>query len=237
MNIAYLACPYSDPDPKIKCMRHAIVTKVAFELMRAGIYVYSPLTHNVPIDQLGIHGNWMTWKNYDHSMLSRCDRLIVLKLPGWQESKGLAAEIACAEKLQLPIEWMEATEEMLLTPFEDDSFSLKNLLSKMLQFYSERDWEKFHSPKNLSMNLCGEAAEILEHFLWLTEAQSFIESPEKLSEIRDEVGDVLLVLMHFAHSLGIDPVRAAHDKLLKIAEKYPIAKCKGLCHKYTEYEK
>lgn len=111
MNIAYLACPYSHPDPKIKQLRHAAVTRVAYNLMSKGILVYSPLTHNIPIDQLGIHGNWLTWKDFDHEMLSRCNRLIVLKLPGWEESKGLAAEIAHANKIGIPVEWMEAPED------------------------------------------------------------------------------------------------------------------------------
>lgn len=236
MKIAYLACPYSDPDPKIKHMRLTIVTKVAYELMNREIYVYSPLTHNIPIDQLGIHGNWLTWKCFDHAMLSRCDRLIVLKLPGWQESKGVAAEIAHANELKLPIEWMECTEEILLMATEEDVLPYKELLSKLLQFYAERDWNQFHSPKNLSMNLSVESAEIMDHFRWLTESQSFIESPGKLNEIRDEVGDVFLVLIHLAHTLGINPIKAAYDKLSKIAVKYPVDKCKGLCHKYTEYE-
>lgn len=87
MSVAYLSCPYSDPDPFVKGIRHTIATRVAFELMSQGIMVYSPLTHNLPIDQLGIHGTWATWKDFDHTMLSRCDRLIVLKLPGWKIPK------------------------------------------------------------------------------------------------------------------------------------------------------
>lgn len=114
MNIAYLACPYSHPDPCIKQKRHAIVNEVTYQLMSQGILVYSPLTHNVPIDQLGIHGNWMTWQAYDHEMLSRCDRLIVLMLPGWKESKGVASEIAKAKELGFSIEWMEYQEDKLL---------------------------------------------------------------------------------------------------------------------------
>lgn len=122
MNIAYLACPYSHPNPKIKERRHAIVNRIAFDLISQGIFVYSPLTHNVPIDQLGIHGNWITWKDFDHEMLSRCDRLIVLKLPGWEDSKGVNAEINQAKELGLPIEWMEVSEDKVqsncLNPIE-----------------------------------------------------------------------------------------------------------------------
>src|SRR5690242_11058087 len=110
MKIAYLASPYSHPDESVKERRHAIVTHVAFELIRQGIYVYSPIVHNVPIDQLGIHGNWLSWIEFDHGMLARCDRLLVLKLPGWEESKGVQAEITRAKELGLPIEWMEISE-------------------------------------------------------------------------------------------------------------------------------
>lgn len=235
MNVAYLACPYSHPDSKIKQQRHAIANRVVFDLMRRGILVYSPLTHNVPIDQLGIHGNWMNWKDFDHEMVSRCDRLIVLKLPGWEESKGVAAEIARANEVGIPIEWMESPENLLLECSNANN-ALHELLNRMLTYYSERDWAKFHSPKNLAMNLGVETGEIMEHFRWLTESQSFIESPEKLNEIQDEIGDVFMILLHLAHTLGIDPLRAAHEKLTKIALKYPVDKCKGLCHKYTEYQ-
>lgn len=111
MSVAYLACPYSDPDPKVKEMRLEIVTRVAFKLMRTGILVYSPLTHNVPIDRLGINGDWIFWKKFDHTMLSRCDRLIVLKLPGWNNSKGVTAEISLAKEMGLPIEWMDIPDD------------------------------------------------------------------------------------------------------------------------------
>lgn len=235
MNIAYFASPYSHPDPKIKQQRHAIVNRMMFNLMRKGILAYSPLTHNIPIDQHGIHGNWTDWKHFDLEMLSRCDRLIVLKLPGWEESAGVAGEIAHAKELGIPIEWMDYT---------DDDFSgtshvappIQGLLERLLAFYSEREWKQFHSPKNLAMNLGVEAGELMEHFRWLTEPQSYVESPEILQEIQDEIGDVFMQLIHLSHALGIDPIKASHEKLTKIAAKYPVEKCKGLSHKYTKYQ-
>lgn len=237
MNIAYLSCPYFHPDPKIKKERHAIANRVTFNLMRQQVLVYSPLTHNIPIDQLGIHGDWTTWKNFDHEMLSRCDRLIVLMLPGWDESKGVAAEIAQANLLGIPVEWMQydENEESSLNNLNDQN-GVEELIGRMLTFYSDREWDKFHSPKNLAMNLGVEVGELMEHFRWLTEAQSFIEAPEDLIEIQDELGDVFLVLLHLSHTLGLDPFKAAHEKLTKIGIKYPIDKCKGLCHKYTKYQ-
>ena len=125
MNIAYLAAPHTHPDPKIKELRHELVNRTAYRLISQGIMVYSPLTHNIPLDALGIHGDWLTWKDFDLEMLSRCDRLIVLKLPGWEVSKGVAAEIAHAKELGLPIEWLEE-EEVMVSLFSScsDSSSL-----------------------------------------------------------------------------------------------------------------
>jgi hypothetical protein len=111
MKIAYLACPYSHEDPKVKQWGHNRVNQVAHDLMRQGIYVYSPLTHNVPLAHLGIHGNWLTWSTFDHEMLSRCDCLIVLKLEGWQHSMGVQAEIKRAEALGKTIEWLEDSQK------------------------------------------------------------------------------------------------------------------------------
>ncbi|MFI5342634.1 MAG: DUF1937 family protein [Chlamydiales bacterium] len=234
MCVAYLSCPYFDPDSLVKEMRHTIVNRVAFELMSKGIMVYSPLTHNLPIDRLGIHGNWVTWKDFDHAMLSRCNRLIVLKLPGWEISKGVAAEIACAEKLEIPIEWMEIHEDKYKCASAIASSPYKDILERILALNSERDWDQFHSPKNLAMNLGVETGELMEHFRWMTESQSFVQSPQKLSEIRDEIGDVFLVLLHLTHVLGIELNQAAHDKLSEISKKYPIEQSKGCYNKYTE---
>lgn len=107
MNIAYLACPYSHHDPRMKAWRHQVANQVAFDLIKQGIFVYSPLTHNIPLNQMGIHGNWQTWKAFDHAMLSRCDRLIVIKIDGWEESIGVTEEIAFAKENNIPVEWME----------------------------------------------------------------------------------------------------------------------------------
>jgi dCTP diphosphatase len=169
-------------------------------------------------------------------MLSKCDRVIVLKLPGWENSKGVAAEIARAEELGLPIEWMEMDEVKYQNALAIASSFHKDLLDRLQVFDSEREWEQFHSPKNLAMNLGVEAGELMEHFRWMTEPQSYVKCSQKLAEIRDELGDVYLVLLQLAHNLGIELHQAAHDKLSKIAKKYPVEYCKGLSHKYTEYE-
>lgn len=234
--VAYLACPYMDPDVNVRKKRLATVTQVAHDLIKQGLLVYSPLTHNIPIDQLGIHGDWHTWRTFDLEMLGRCDRLIVLKLDGWDRSSGVTAEIAHAESLGLPIESIEVSHAHKPNESETESASLSDLLSRLLHTYAEREWGQFHSPKNLVMDLCSEIGELTEHFRWLSEPESYIKPSPQLDAIQDEVADVFLSLIHLAHALGIDPVRAGFQKLAKIAAKYPVEKCKGRSDKYTAYQ-
>jgi hypothetical protein len=119
MTLAYLACPYSDPDPQVKMKRHALANRVAYELLSQGVLVFSPLTYSVPLQQLGSHRGWVSWKKFDLEIISRCDRMIVLKLPGWESSKGVMEEITYAQEIGLPVEWMEA-------PAETSDFSLQS---------------------------------------------------------------------------------------------------------------
>lgn len=108
-------------------------------------------------------------------------------------------------------------------------------LKKVLRaFAKERDWDQYHSPKNLAMALVVEAGEIVEHFQWLTEEQSKNPPPEKLAKIRAEIGDTLIYLVRLSDRLGIDPVQAARDKVRQNAEKYPVEKAKGTAKKYNE---
>jgi NTP pyrophosphatase (non-canonical NTP hydrolase) len=86
---------------------------------------------------------------------------------------------------------------------------MDDLRSQINVFIKERDWEQFHSPKNLAMALSVEVAEIVEHFQWLTEEQSTNLPPEKLAEVREEIGDVMIYLTELAETLGIDPVETA----------------------------
>jgi NTP pyrophosphatase (non-canonical NTP hydrolase) len=108
-------------------------------------------------------------------------------------------------------------------------------VDELERFVEERDWEQFHSPKNLAMALSVEVAEIVEHFQWLTEEQSHDLTPEKLAEIRQEIGDVMIYLAELADKFGIDPVEAARAKVEINKEKYPAALVKGKADKYTEY--
>ena len=112
---------------------------------------------------------------------------------------------------------------------------MNDLRGDIKTFIEERDWEQFHSPKNLAMALSVEVAEIVEHFQWLTEEQSQYLSPEKLAAIREEIGDVMIYLTELADKLGIDPVEAAKAKVKINGQKYPAELVKGKASKYTEY--
>ena len=110
---------------------------------------------------------------------------------------------------------------------------LTALRDALRRFAAERDWEQFHSPKNLAAALAVEAAELLEPFQWLTEEQSRNLDAEQLAAVRDEVADVLLYLIRLADKLDIDLDAAARDKLVRNALKYPIATARGSSRKST----
>jgi len=113
---------------------------------------------------------------------------------------------------------------------------LKDLIEQVKHFRRERDWDQYHSPKNLVMALVVEVSELAEHFQWLTEKQSSSLPPDKLAEVQEEIGDVLIYLANLCDKLGIDPLAAAHDKLRENRLKYPAAKVHGKSDKYTEYK-
>ena len=113
--------------------------------------------------------------------------------------------------------------------------TLDELRSALRQFAEERDWDQFHSPKNLAMALTVEAAELLEHFQWLNEGTT-VELPlEKQAQIEEELADVFLYLVRLADKLGVDLLEAARKKLEVNARKYPAEKVRGSSKKYTEY--
>jgi len=113
---------------------------------------------------------------------------------------------------------------------------MKDLQKKLERFVAERDWEKFHTPKNLAMALSVEVAEVVEHFQWLEPEESIQLSIEKMEQVREELGDVLIYLVQLSEKLGIDLLRAAHDKVEKNDQKYPKERVKGKAAKYTQYE-
>lgn len=99
--------------------------------------------------------------------------------------------------------------------------AMTDLRNALRVFCAERDWHKFHTPKNLVMALSVEAAELVEHFQWDTPEESLNPSESKRAAVADEVADVLIYLVELADVLGIDPVAAARAKMLKNAVKYP----------------
>ncbi len=112
--------------------------------------------------------------------------------------------------------------------------SLESLKLKLRHFAAARDWDQFHSPKNLAAALAVEAAELLEPFQWLTEDQSKSLSPEKAAAVRKELADVLIYLVRLADKLDVDLLQAAEDKIAENAAKYPVEKAKGSMRKYTD---
>ncbi len=111
---------------------------------------------------------------------------------------------------------------------------MESLRDALRVFAAERDWDQFHSPKNLAMALSAEAGELLEVFQWRTEEESCSLPPETLAAASDEVADVLLYLVRLSDKLGIDPLAAARRKMAANATKYPAEKARGSNRKYDE---
>jgi len=116
------------------------------------------------------------------------------------------------------------------------SSNLNDLKQRLRNFAEVRDWDQFHSPKNLSMALSAEVAEIVEHFQWLTEEQSKNLPKDKLAEVETELADTLIYLIRLADKLDIDLLKAAQNKIEINEQKYPVEKAKGNAKKYTELD-
>jgi NTP pyrophosphatase (non-canonical NTP hydrolase) len=117
--------------------------------------------------------------------------------------------------------------------------TLQGLKKRIDRFVKERDWEQFHSPKNLSMSLSIEAAELMEHFQWsntVEEAVKILNDKHKRPEIEDELADIAIYLIDFCNLYGVDLERAVLAKLKKNAKKYPAKLVKGKMEKYTFYK-
>jgi NTP pyrophosphatase (non-canonical NTP hydrolase) len=112
---------------------------------------------------------------------------------------------------------------------------LEELRARINKFASERDWNQFHSPKNLSMALIVEAGELVEQFQWLKESESYDLSREKLAAVEEEIADIFVYLIRIAHQLDIDLVSAAKKKIELNESKYPAEIVRGSARKYTEY--
>jgi dCTP diphosphatase len=115
-----------------------------------------------------------------------------------------------------------------------NQLTLTRLRDALRNFAAARDWQQFHTPKNLAMALCVEAAELLEQFQWLTPDQCARLDSRRRQAVADEIADVLMYLTRLADVLQIDPLDAAQRKLRLNERKYPVAKSKGHARKYHE---
>ncbi|AOU99337.1 nucleotide pyrophosphohydrolase [Acidihalobacter yilgarnensis] len=117
-----------------------------------------------------------------------------------------------------------------------DTDALETLRAALEVFARERDWETFHTPKNLAMALSVEAAELLECFQWLTPEESAAPDAKRRQDIEHEMADVLLYLIRLADRLGVDLYAAARSKIEINRVKYPVERVRGQARKYNEYE-
>jgi dCTP diphosphatase len=123
-----------------------------------------------------------------------------------------------------------------MKPLTDATATVAELRERVLAFAREREWEQFHSPKNLSMALAAEAGELMEHFLWAESRDSaaVLADPKKRGKIEDELADVVIYALEFANIGKIDLAKAIETKLAQNAAKYPVEKARGRSAKYTE---
>jgi NTP pyrophosphatase (non-canonical NTP hydrolase) len=118
----------------------------------------------------------------------------------------------------------------------DASTSVESLKLQIAKFAHDREWEQFHAPKNLSMAIAAEAAELMEHFLWASgqESLALCENKAKRTKIEEELADVVILALQFANITKIDIASAVSAKIARNAAKYPVSKAKGRSEKYTD---
>ena len=111
----------------------------------------------------------------------------------------------------------------------DDKTTIKELIDCVAAFESERDWEKFHAPKNLAMGLAIETGELLEHFQWISEVESraVADDPEQMRQVREEVADIFCYLLNLVWVMGIDLSDAFYEKMKVNEKKYPADQYRG----------
>lgn len=115
--------------------------------------------------------------------------------------------------------------------------TLADIQKDVDDFAKKRDWDQFHTPKNLVMALCVEASELMEHFQWLEGATSHQLTPKTHQAVREEIADVQVYLARLADKLDIDIYQAVEEKMIKNKKNYPVNQCFGSAKKYTEYQK
>ena len=107
-DLIYLATLFTHSEHYMQEARFILVTRVAAKMMGEGKYVFSPITHTYPIAEMGkLPGGWEYWEGYDRCMIAACDKLMVLRLPGWETSTGVQAEIRIAQDHGIPVEYID----------------------------------------------------------------------------------------------------------------------------------
>lgn len=119
---------------------------------------------------------------------------------------------------------------------DDTRVVIQQLKDSVAEFIDERDWAQFHSPKNLSMAIATEAAELMELFMWVDSAESYEEAKRRRTEVEHELADIIIVSLAFARQVDIDISRVVMHKIEEIKKKYPVTKAKGRWDKYTAYQ-
>ncbi|MCG3202259.1 MAG: hypothetical protein NFCOHLIN_02139 [Gammaproteobacteria bacterium] len=115
------------------------------------------------------------------------------------------------------------------------SDELGGLRDRLREFARARDWDQFHTPKNLSMALIAEAAELVEHFQWLTPEQSADLPPEKIAAVRHELADIFVYLVRLADKLDVNLLAAAEEKMAINERRYPADRVRGDARRAAEY--
>lgn len=117
----------------------------------------------------------------------------------------------------------------------DEKTTVSELKMLMKKIVDERDWNQFHTPKNLSEKIMIEAAELLEIFNWCEGKDSFAILQKKRADVEQELADVIITALAFANACSIDMAKAVTEKMAIIAQRYPVEECKGKSDKYTAY--
>lgn len=115
--------------------------------------------------------------------------------------------------------------------------NIDTMQQMVAEFVAEREWNQFHTPKNLSIDIAVEAAELMELFMWCTTEGSFEVLKERWPDVEDECADVLIGLLAFANAAQLDLAQAFARKLEKTKKKYPVEMVRGRSDKYTHYAK
>ena len=124
----------------------------------------------------------------------------------------------------------------VLSTNSNENVEFDDLVRKIRDFVDERDWEQFHSPKNLSMALVVEASELVEIFQWLSEEQSLNLDPDQLQRVEEEAADVMNYLIRICDRLDIDLLKATDRKIQINSERYPAEQVRGSALKYSEFK-